>query len=102
MKIIQALKTIDSPWQYKGDYKEDLNNPLVLIFAERKLLQNPEILEDIREEFPYRHLIFGSSAGEIIGEKVTENSIAVTLIEFEKSTFEVKTANMQANLKKKI
>ena len=94
MKIIQALKTIDSPWQYKGDYKDDLNNPLVLIFAERKLLQNPEILEDIREEFPYRHLIFGSSAGEIIGEKVTENSIAVTLIEFEKSTFEVKTANI--------
>ncbi|MCL6220139.1 FIST signal transduction protein [Zunongwangia pacifica] len=94
MKVIQALKTKGSAWQYKGGHKEQLNNPLVLIFAERKLLQDPEVLEDIREEFPYRHLVFGSSAGEIITEKVTENSIAVTLIEFEKSTFEIKTANI--------
>lgn len=94
MKIVQASKTIGSSWQYKGGHKEHLNNPLILIFAERKLLQDPEILENIREEFPYRNLIFGSSAGEIVGQKVTENSIAVTLIEFEKSTFQIKTANI--------
>ena len=94
MKIVQASKAISSSWQYKGNHKEQLSNPLVLIFADRKLLQDPEILEDIREEFPYRHLIFGSSAGEIIGQKVTENSVAVTLIEFEKSTFDIKTANI--------
>ncbi|UAB84445.1 FIST C-terminal domain-containing protein [Zunongwangia sp. SCSIO 43204] len=94
MKILQAIKTLDSFWQYTSGAKEHLNNPLVLIFAERKLLEDPEVLEDIREEFPYHHLIFGSAAGEITGEKVTENSIAVTLIEFEKASFEVKTANI--------
>ncbi|SFC63883.1 Uncharacterized conserved protein, contains FIST_N domain [Zunongwangia mangrovi] len=94
MKILQAIKTLDSSWQYTSGAKEHLNNPLVLIFAERKLLEDPEVLEDIREEFPYHHLIFGSSAGEITGENVTENSIAVTLIEFQKASFEVKTANI--------
>ena len=69
MKIVQASKAISSSWQYKGNHKEQLSNPLVLIFADRKLLQDPEILEEIREEFPYRHLIFGSSAGEIIGQR---------------------------------
>ena len=47
MKIVQASKAISSSWQYKGNHKEQLSNPLVLIFADRKLLQDPEILEDM-------------------------------------------------------
>lgn len=95
MKVIQGLKTRDAAWQYTGESsKDDFKNPLVFIFGERKLLQDAEVIEDIRREFPYPDLIFGTTAGEILGEKVTDNSIAVTLIQFEKSHFEVKTANI--------
>ncbi|WBL26376.1 FIST signal transduction protein [Zunongwangia sp. HGR-M22] len=95
MKVIQALKKINSDWNYNGvSSKEHLKNPLVFIFGERKLLQDPVVLEDIRKEFPYPDLIFGTTAGEIIGEKVNDNSIVATLIQFDKAHFEVKTANI--------
>jgi len=51
-------------------------------------------MDDLRIQFPYEHLIFGSSAGEILGRFVNDNTVAVTAIEFENSNFIVKTANI--------
>lgn len=93
MKIVQAQKFKGKEWEYSTD-KTVLNNPLVCVFADRFLLEDPSVIDDIRAHFPYEHLIFGSSAGEIIGPYVNDESIAVTAIEFEKSSFIVKTANI--------
>ncbi len=92
MKVVQAYKQ-NNTWNYTQP-KVKLNNPLVLVFAERTLLEQEKILKNIREEFPYEHIIFSSTAGEIIGDQVLENSIAVTAIEFEKSSFIIKKANL--------
>ncbi|MGO4822555.1 MULTISPECIES: FIST signal transduction protein [unclassified Flavobacterium] len=93
MKIVQAYKQGDKSWQYRQE-KETLNNPLVLIFGNRFLFEDKKVLEDIRNEFPYEHLVFGSTSGEIICCNVFDNSITVTAIEFEKSGFIVKTENI--------
>ncbi len=93
MKVTQAYKLQGQNWKYLN-FRIKLNNPLVLVFAGRNLLENEEIIEEIKNEFPYEHIVFGSTSGEIINNNVFDNSIVVTAIEFEKSNFEIKTANI--------
>lgn len=92
MKVVQAYQQ-NNTWSYTKP-KLKLKNPLVLVFAERTLLEKKDVLKNIREEFPYENIVFSSTAGEIIGSQVLENSITVTAIEFEKSSFIIKKANL--------
>lgn len=93
MRIIQASKVANKEWQYIQD-KVQLNNPLVLVFGNRYSLEQKAVLDDIRREFPYQHIVFGSTSGEIIGSNVNEDSVSVTAIEFEKASFIVKRENI--------
>lgn len=92
MKVVQAYKQ-ENNWVYTKK-KHQLIKPLVFVFAERHLLQQNYIIDEIKREFPYENLIFGSTAGEIISNQVLDNSITVTAIEFEKSSYLIKTANI--------
>jgi hypothetical protein len=93
MKIIQASKFENQGWEYLNE-KTVLKNPLVLVFGNRFLLEDKGIVDDIRNEFPYEHIVFGSTSGEILGRSVNDNSISVTVIEFEKSSFVVERDNI--------
>jgi hypothetical protein len=93
MKIIQASKFKNQDWKYIQE-KTILNNPLVLVFGNRFLLEDSDVIDSIRVEFPYEHIVFGSTAGEIVGCNVHDNSISVTAIEFEKSSFIVERKNI--------
>ena len=93
MKIIQASKFKNQDWKYLQE-KTTLNNPLVLVFGNRFLLEDSDVIDNIRAEFPYEHIVFGSTAGEIVGCNVNDNSISVTAIEFEKSSFIVERKNI--------
>jgi hypothetical protein len=93
MKIIQASKVENQGWDYLQE-KVTLKNPLVLVFANRLLLEDNAVIESVRKEFPYEHLVFGSTAGEILCCSVFDNSISVTAIEFEKSSFVVERENI--------
>lgn len=93
MKVLQASKQQNEDWKFLQD-NVPLKNPLVLVFANRFLLESDEVLLDIREQFPYEHLVFGSTSGEIIGCNVNDNSISVMAIEFEKSSFVIKSGSV--------
>jgi hypothetical protein len=93
MKVIQASKIINEDWNYLQE-KKYLNNPLVFVFANRFLLENHKVVDEIRKEFPYEDLIFASTSGEIFDCKVNENSISIIAIEFEKSSFVVCRENI--------
>ncbi|PKB15915.1 FIST signal transduction protein [Flavobacterium sp. 5] len=93
MKIVQAFKKENLTWNYLTD-KIALKNPLVLVFANRLLLEDEAFLKEIKKEFPYEHIIYGSTSGEIADTNVLDNSAAVTAIEFEKSSFIIKTGNI--------
>ncbi|MGV1011577.1 MAG: FIST signal transduction protein [Flavobacterium sp.] len=93
MKIIQASKNGSEDWHYLQG-KEQLKNPLVLVFGNRYLLEDEAVLKNIREEFSYEHLVFGSTSGEIMNGNVLDNSISVTAIELEKSTFIIERENI--------
>lgn len=93
MRVIQAIKRADQDWEYLQP-KSQLNNPLVLVFAHRFLLENKVFIDEIKKEFPYEHIVFGSTSGEIIKDEVLEDSVVVTAMEFEKSNFIIKTENI--------
>lgn len=98
MKIVQAYKSATGEWNYHNE-KQILKKPLVLVFGNRFMLEDHEVLEDLRKEFPYEDIVFGSTAGEILDITVIENAVTVYAIEFEKSSFAVKTGNIHTHNK---
>ena len=93
MKIVQLVKNKSQDWKYIGK-KQQLSQPLVLIFGNRSLLEDSNVYEEIKDLFPNGHLIFGSTCGEISSNTVNDESITITAMEFEKSQFLVKTCNI--------
>jgi hypothetical protein len=93
MKTVQLKKNKDSNWQYISE-EFTLKNPLVLVFGNRILLEDENLYKEIRNIFKDGHIVFGSTSGDITSQSVDDDSITITAIEFEKSTFQIKTANV--------
>ncbi len=94
MKIQQFERLKNKQWNALKDYSEKLVKPLVLVFGNRYQLERSDVYEEVKELFPDGAIILGSTAGEIIGERVYEESIIVTAIVFEKSRFEIRRDNI--------
>lgn len=84
----------NNAWVSIGE-QPSLKNPLVFIFGNRFLLETKDIHNEVKQLYPDGHLIFGTSSGEIVDSEVSEESISITAIEFEKTTFQIKTHNIK-------
>lgn len=81
--------------------KETANFPknqaqLVLVFGERKLLEQNSHYDFLRNEFPNADIVINSTSGEIHNDSVHDNTIVATAIAFEKTkvrTIEVDIKN---------
>lgn len=93
MKILQAKKSPDSHFEFTSE-KIALQDPLVLVFGNRFMLQDESLFQEVRGLFPNGHLVFGSTSGEILGEKVWDGTVTLTAIEFERGQFLVKSKNV--------
>jgi hypothetical protein len=94
MKTVQLRRNIDTDWQYLGE-NIPLSKPLVLVFGNRYLLESNKIYQEIKEIFNDGEIVFGSSAGDISSHSVDDDGITITAIEFEKSSFAIKTVNLK-------
>jgi hypothetical protein len=65
---------------------------LVLVFGSRAALQTPGVLEDIAHAYPNAHITGCSTAGEILGVHVQDDSIVVTAIGFDHTAIRFATA----------
>lgn len=93
MKIVQLTKNRNQDWKYLSNNIR-LIKPLVLVFGNRYLLESDTIYSEIKALFPDGDIVFGSSCGNITANLVDENAITITAIEFEKSSFVIKTSNV--------
>lgn len=93
MKTVQLRKQQDQGWEYLSN-DITLKQPLVLVFGNRFLLEDEGIYDELRQKFPDGHLVFGSTSGDITSQFVSDDSITVTAIEFERSTFQIKRSNV--------
>jgi hypothetical protein len=92
MKILQASKNGNENWRYLQE-KTLLNNPIVLVFGNRYLLEEETVIKEIKKEFSYENLVFASTSGEILDGSMHDNSISVTAIELENSTYVIEREN---------
>ncbi len=65
-----------------------------MVFGNRYALEDQDVFAEIKNLFPDGEIIIGSSCAEISSDTVNENSITITAIEFEKSSFIIKTSNV--------
>ena len=67
---------------------------LVLVFGATAVLRQPHLTASIRKDYPAAHIFGCSTAGEICGTQVSDDSLVVTAVHFEHTRFR----SVQANL----
>jgi hypothetical protein len=85
MKIEQRIWTKTEGWsiQHGPEIQEKVH--LVIIFAATEILKENIFWEDVKEMYPEAHLFGCSTAGEICGTSVLDNTLVATAIHFEKT-----------------
>jgi hypothetical protein len=58
-----------------------------LVFGSVEALEEPNVLDQVRQRHPGARLVGCSTAGEICGTQVTDNSVVVTAIQSDQSRF---------------
>ncbi|SHJ93632.1 Uncharacterized conserved protein, contains FIST_N domain [Maribacter aquivivus] len=92
MKIVQGIKKPNESFVIKDSTL--LNEPLVLVFGNRYILESNQIYTEVSKLFPNGHIVFGTTSGEIIDDTVLDGCVVLTAIEFEKSSILVKRSNV--------
>lgn len=82
MKTEQHYWTPHAGWDANASGLGDAAQ-LVLVFGGTDVLRNRNLLQDVRSRYPKALLFGGSTAGEICGTRVRDESLAVTAIHFE-------------------
>ncbi|HET8705142.1 MAG TPA: FIST N-terminal domain-containing protein [Pseudomonadales bacterium] len=85
MRVEQSRFTLAQGWQ---PAMLGLPADLVLVFGERALLQNAEAHSALIQFYPHATQVFCSTAGEIQGGDVFDESIVVTAIDLEKTAIQ--------------
>jgi hypothetical protein len=88
MKIEQRKWTQENGWTpaLSGGAMESAQ--LVFVFGATSILQEPGQVESIRKLYPTARIIGCSTAGEICGIQVSDDSLAVTAVCFEQTQFQ--------------
>lgn len=86
MHIEQRKWTKQGGWEPKPPGALGASANLVLVFASTALLREAHHTADLRRVYPHAHLLGCSTAGEIAGTHVTDDSLVVTAIQFHHTT----------------
>jgi len=82
MHVTQRRWTASQGWIPTPPPPDASAADLVFVFGATSLLQQPGALDPIRAAFPTAHLLGGSTAGEICGAQVFDDSIVATAVRF--------------------
>ena len=83
MKTEQRMWTQARGWIPASPEPWSQSAQLVLVFGATAILQDPELTARLREFYPAAHLLGCSTAGEVCGAQVFEDSLVVTAVHFE-------------------
>jgi len=84
MHIEQRIWTTERTWEtLRSDHANGSSYRIVLVFGNSRLVSAPGVYEEIRVMYPRADIIISSASGEILNSKITENTLALTAIEFE-------------------
>jgi len=85
------MKTNQTQWISGSGWTPKMSEPdpqtdLVFVFGSTTLLQSPQHITEIRKTYPEALIVGCSTAGEIHGTQVSDDSLALTAIQFEDTT----------------
>lgn len=83
MKVEQCHWTQDKSWGANAPEKLRGEADLVLVFGKRELLNKSELQADIQSAYPNALITGCSTAGEIHGTRVCDDSVITTAVHFE-------------------
>ncbi len=83
MRIAQKQWTTQSGWQLVSPNGTSHQAQLALVFGDLNILKRNRCIEEIRELFPVARIVGCSTAGEILGDRVCDDSLTVTGVSFE-------------------
>lgn len=83
MNVEQRRWTKPSGWIPASVSAAGPGSTLVLVFGSTSLMSSPERLEEVRRAFPGALLLGCSTAGEIFGTQVADDSLVATAMHFE-------------------
>lgn len=76
-------------WSIKQFPDLDSEQTLILVFAAPDFIDNPSPIQELSKHYPNSKIIGCSSAGEIAGERISDNSISVAVVKFEKTLIKI-------------
>lgn len=79
----------NSGWSVSSFPDMDSPNTLVLIFAAPEFIDDPSAIQELAGHYPASKIIGCSSAGEISGSRILDNSISVAIAKFEKTEIQI-------------
>lgn len=89
VKIEQAVWTENNGWKITIPKGLGQGAQLVLVFGETSCLKKPEPLRELRDLYPKARLFGCSTAGEISGTQVLDDSLAATAIRFDSTEIKI-------------
>jgi len=88
MKIAQKHWTEQTGWKAVSPNGVSDRTQLALVFGSVDILKNPARLEEIHRLFPNARVVGCSTAGEIVANRVFDNSLTATGVFFEKTALQ--------------
>jgi hypothetical protein len=89
MEIV--MKLLSSVWRSESGWSNLEDDPgpadLVLVFGAAAPIAQGELLREIAKRFPHAYVCGCSTAGEIVGQEVLDDSVSVTAIKFDCTSF---------------
>lgn len=82
MQVEQKQWTADAKWQDASKAALTEKAQLVLAFGARKLLAEQKLYKEIKKMHPKAEVVICSTAGEILGSKVADNSVSLSALNF--------------------
>jgi hypothetical protein len=88
MKIEQKRWTEAKGWEPELPSRLGESAQLVLLFGRTSILKEQKYFDEIKKAYPKAHLFGCSTAGEIYGTQVSDDSLVVTAVSFEHTQLE--------------
>ena len=84
IKVKQSKWTQDEGWKQIGNNNIVIEPQIVLVFGGSRLVSDPNRFNEIKSQYPNAHIVSCSTAGEIVDTVVSDDSMVLTAVAFDK------------------
>ncbi|SMD31996.1 Uncharacterized conserved protein, contains FIST_N domain [Reichenbachiella faecimaris] len=94
MRVEQRKWNKKAGWKILSDLGLGSNAQLVFVFGSTDLVQDQNLFGEVRSTYPNAEIVVSSGSGEIIAGKVSQHTLNVTALHFEKTTIKTLEINL--------